>query len=626
MEHKQATSPSSKITLAIITYNRLPYLKEAIKSLEEEEKNLHEIIVVNDGSNDDTYGYLRSSPLTKLNVINHSQNMGRPAARNTAIKNLNSEYILWLDDDDLLVSGSTAKLNQIIAQHPDEMILYGNLIKCDEELNEIGLFHYKAVPHSELLAHLAKGNPFPNVGTLIKKDLFEAIGCYDQSFERAQDYHFWLKAALSGYRFFFYGFEAVKYRTGKKLNPIPPDRPAPLRSKDYAAKVILELFHQKDLQEVFPLYNWDTDFENSYHTAIGQFTDALYRLGALDEALDLVQTALLQSKHKDTLYRRAFIQKEMCNFGKAAFDFSDLALMEHRNLSAYKKKDQIPSTNSLSNLKRKNASAHQKENRISSQLNEKFDNTINKLITHPDKQATKFIDLTRITLQPVIANPRDYYQFSAAKNSTTAMIISLYRRNHTTPYCYWGYVKYTLLQLIAHLEKPFKYKIIIVFDDKNLLEMNQTTNSAKSEREAIELHEMQNCGHLLKFLRDEHNIEFFFHPQASLLSRMPSVVFSSRQFERIDCFFRIDADSLSRFDKPFEFNAKFGYSHFKAVSVKQMLEEHLNIPSCLDNNWPDKKSYLESFYKIAPADSQWRWWLPIILQPSVLARMQRDIK
>lgn len=91
------------VTVVIATYNKKPYLKEALSALERQnmDEGLYEVIVVDDGSSDGTEEMLKeiSKSLTYSLRIFRQANQGLSAARNLGIKNARSEFIAFHDDD-----------------------------------------------------------------------------------------------------------------------------------------------------------------------------------------------------------------------------------------------------------------------------------------------------------------------------------------------------------------------------------------------------------------------------------------------------------------------------------------------------------------------------------------------
>ena len=97
---------SNLISVVIPTYNRFDYLLNAVKSVENQTYKNYEIIIINDGSDDERYYNYEFSQDIKLitlekNSINKNNFQGPGAVRNHGINNANGKYIAFLDDDDI---------------------------------------------------------------------------------------------------------------------------------------------------------------------------------------------------------------------------------------------------------------------------------------------------------------------------------------------------------------------------------------------------------------------------------------------------------------------------------------------------------------------------------------------
>ena len=122
-----------KCDVIIITYNRLSYLNELLDSLLLEISNINKVIIYDDMSTDGTNKYF-SEYNGLLNIIyiygkNKSSSVGK--SRNIALKHVSSEYVMVLDDDDIItpykISSSIQKLRETKADW-----LYGNCIEFNE--------------------------------------------------------------------------------------------------------------------------------------------------------------------------------------------------------------------------------------------------------------------------------------------------------------------------------------------------------------------------------------------------------------------------------------------------------------------------------------------------------------
>jgi len=96
----EAMTSSPAVSVIIPTYNRAHLLPRAIRSVLAQTFQDFEVIVVDDGSTDDTEAVVRSFPDPRIIYLRHDMNRGGSAARNTGIRAARGEYIAFLDSDD----------------------------------------------------------------------------------------------------------------------------------------------------------------------------------------------------------------------------------------------------------------------------------------------------------------------------------------------------------------------------------------------------------------------------------------------------------------------------------------------------------------------------------------------
>ena len=195
--HFSSVVDPPRISIVIPTYNRSDYLKASLSSALKQSHPASEIIVIDDASTDDTANLVHSFSSDKIRYI-RKEHSGAPQTRNRGIDEAHGEYIVWLDDDDILLPNAVETHVDILSSQSSVDVIYGklqyfddrtgNFLKCFDPID----WHANS---SMLLSALVNGCGIPNPATLIKKKAYEKVGMYNESFLRAHDYEFWTRAA-----------------------------------------------------------------------------------------------------------------------------------------------------------------------------------------------------------------------------------------------------------------------------------------------------------------------------------------------------------------------------------------------------------------------------------------------
>ncbi|HDD44817.1 MAG TPA: glycosyltransferase [Candidatus Desulfofervidus auxilii] len=179
-----------KVSVIIPTYNRANFLKEAIESVLNQTYKDYELIIVDDGSTDETQKIIAQyKNKLKYIVIPHH---GVSKARNVGIKRAKGEFIAFLDSDDLW--------------HPKKLEVqinffdnHHNAIICQTE--EIWLRNGKRVnpkkyhkkPSGMMFEKSLERCLISPSAVMMHKTLFEKVGLFDESFPACEDYDMWLR-------------------------------------------------------------------------------------------------------------------------------------------------------------------------------------------------------------------------------------------------------------------------------------------------------------------------------------------------------------------------------------------------------------------------------------------------
>jgi len=108
-----------RVSIVMATYNRAATLGRAIDSVVRQDHPLWELIVVDDGSTDDTHELLRGYDDPRIIVVVHGHNRGVTAAKNTGLDHVSGEWFTFLDSDDEALPDALSAMLAVAARHPD---------------------------------------------------------------------------------------------------------------------------------------------------------------------------------------------------------------------------------------------------------------------------------------------------------------------------------------------------------------------------------------------------------------------------------------------------------------------------------------------------------------------------
>jgi len=190
------------VSVIIPTYNRAGYLSQTLKSVLEQTYRDIEVIVVDDGSTDNTTEVVASFNDSRIRYLKQDHR-GLPAiGRNTGLKAASGDYIAFLDDDDLWMPEKIEKQLDYLSKHPEYTIMYSNAWFIDENGVQNGLvMKPKYLKEGDIFEELIWGSPkffIPQLTVLMKRKVFENIGFFneDPSMRFIEDYEYWLRASL----------------------------------------------------------------------------------------------------------------------------------------------------------------------------------------------------------------------------------------------------------------------------------------------------------------------------------------------------------------------------------------------------------------------------------------------
>ena len=175
------------VSVIMVTYNRANFIKAALDSIKRQTFRDYEIIVVDDGSTDNTKGIVEQYAEARYIYQDHS---GISKARNTAVKAARGKWIATLDSDDLWKEEKLQKQVDYVRVHPGCRIVY------------TAFSNFTDIPVDELDERqkdlLQKIHKWYLPSALIDATLFDEIGLYDEAKSGVEDIDWGFRLKFSG--------------------------------------------------------------------------------------------------------------------------------------------------------------------------------------------------------------------------------------------------------------------------------------------------------------------------------------------------------------------------------------------------------------------------------------------
>lgn len=189
-----ALSKPPAVSVIIPTYNRAHIIPQAIDSVLDQTFRDFEIIVVDDGSTDDTPAVLQNRYGEKITCI-RTKNCGLPAARNTGIKAARGQYIAFLDDDDAWLPEKLELQAALMQNSPSPGLVYCGSYTVDADGTVIS--ETRPVKRGALFEDLLCSNDIVGSASavLIAGGVFSRAGCFDETLAACEDWDLWIRIA-----------------------------------------------------------------------------------------------------------------------------------------------------------------------------------------------------------------------------------------------------------------------------------------------------------------------------------------------------------------------------------------------------------------------------------------------
>ncbi|MCU1324679.1 MAG: glycosyl transferase family 2 [Bryobacterales bacterium] len=199
---------SSGVTVVVTSFNHACFLPDALQSLRTQSTTPYEVVLVDDGSTDDTAQLVSGYPEVRYL---YQPNRGLSAARNAGLRASVGEFIVFLDADDVLEPRAIEVGLRYLAAHPDWALVSGGHRRAAADLRPLGHDccwpvhdrHYRALLHGNYIGMHA--------AVMYRRAALLVLGGFDEELTACEDYDVYLRMARS-YPIGCHGEIAALYR------------------------------------------------------------------------------------------------------------------------------------------------------------------------------------------------------------------------------------------------------------------------------------------------------------------------------------------------------------------------------------------------------------------------------
>lgn len=184
------TEKDPLVSVIIPTHNRANMVSRAIRSVLAQTYTDFEVLVVSDGSTDNTEEVVKAMQDSRIRFFEHEEPQGASAARNMGLRAARGEYLAFLDDDDEWMSDKLEVQLPVIENSPPEVGLVYAWMEyfCDGKSQSV----YAPVLRGDVFADMLDNQAIGGCPTvMIKREVLDKVGYFDEDLPRGNDGNYW---------------------------------------------------------------------------------------------------------------------------------------------------------------------------------------------------------------------------------------------------------------------------------------------------------------------------------------------------------------------------------------------------------------------------------------------------
>lgn len=188
-----------KVSVVIPCYNADATITQTLDSVLAQSFQGFVVVAVNDGSRDGTRAILEEYSQRypdKIKVITQ-ENQGQTVAKNVGIRQSKSDYIAFLDSDDLWAPNKLTEQISLLNARPEVGLCYTTATLIDEGGQKTGSASFSAALRGRCQPALINGNNIVASSVMVRRVAVEQVECYDEAFRACENWDLWIRVAGS---------------------------------------------------------------------------------------------------------------------------------------------------------------------------------------------------------------------------------------------------------------------------------------------------------------------------------------------------------------------------------------------------------------------------------------------
>jgi glycosyltransferase involved in cell wall biosynthesis len=236
------------VTVLIPTYNRSRYVGHAIRSVLQQTFRDLELLVLDDGSTDDTEEVVRAIDDPRVRYV-RCPHRGISATLNTGVRLARGRYVARLDSDDEWLPDSLARETAVLNEQLDVGLVYGRAQAMDAAGRPLPSTRGYALRYPADSFRSMLVDDSTNISVLVRRECFDRVGLFDESLTAHEDWDMWLRVARH-YRFAFVDAILARFRV-HGANLTAPASPVFAQLLETRSRVLDKAFGDPYLPRVY---------------------------------------------------------------------------------------------------------------------------------------------------------------------------------------------------------------------------------------------------------------------------------------------------------------------------------------------------------------------------------------